>query len=145
MSVSVRILAAALLLGYATCLGAVLMQYDPTVAIGVVTGVEGWLGRLGAPAALLAPGRVEFVLNAAMVVPVALLAGLAFPRRPWASWVVYGFVASCAVELVQGLYLPPRSAQFEDVVANTLGAVTGALGVLVTRRVAGRRDDPRFA
>jgi VanZ family protein len=41
--------------------------------------------------------------------------------------VVYAFVGSCAVELLQGLYLPPRSAQFVDVVANTLGGLVGAV------------------
>ena len=76
---------------------------------------------------MTASGRVEFVLNAAMVAPPVLLASLLVPRHPWANWVVYGFVASCAVELVQGLYLPPRSAEFEDVVANTLGALAGAV------------------
>ena len=64
---------------------------------------------------------------------------MALPRHHWANWVVYGFVLSCAVELVQGLVLPPRSAQFEDVVANTLGALVGALAAVPVSRVLEKR------
>ena len=105
---SARVIAAVLLLAYVAALAGVLMQYDAAIAITVVTGSEEWLASVGAPAAMTASGRVEFVLNAAMVVPPVILASLLVPRHPWANWVVYGFVASCAVELVQGLYLPPR-------------------------------------
>jgi glycopeptide antibiotics resistance protein len=46
-----------------------------------------------------------------------------------------GFAGSLAVELVQALFLDARSAQAIDVVANTSGAMAGALlGDLVRRR-----------
>jgi glycopeptide antibiotics resistance protein len=93
-----------------------------------------WLQSKGAPAVLSTPGRVEFLLNTAMFAPVAFLAAVAFPRHPWANWVVYGFVLSGGVELLQGLYLPPRSAQFVDVVANTLG---GLIGTVIAAPFAG--------
>ena len=123
-------------------LGAVLTEYNPTIAIDVVTRTEAWLEARGAPALATGPGRVEFLLNTAMFVPVAFLAALTFPRHPWANWVVYALVASIGVELVQGLYLPPRSAQYEDVVANTSGALIGAVAaVLVTVPLARSRQN----
>jgi glycopeptide antibiotics resistance protein len=129
-----RVIAATLLVMYVVFLAAVLTEYNPTVATDVVSRVELWLEGEGAPAVMTAPGRVEFLLNAAMFAPIVLLAAMTFPRHPWANWVVYGFVASGAVELLQGLYLPPRSAQFVDVVANTLGALVGALVAAPLRR-----------
>ena len=73
-----------------------------------------------------------------MFTPVVLLAALTFPRHPWANWVVYGFVVSGAVELLQGFYLSPRSAQFVDVVANTLGALLGAVIAVPLAKVVAR-------
>ena len=145
MPTPVRLVALVLLVGYVAGLTVVLMQYDPTVASRVVTAVESWLGRAGAPALVTVAGRVEFVLNALMVVPVVLLAALLLPGRPWAGWVAYAFVLSCVVELAQGLLLPPRSAQAVDVVANTLGALGGVLAARLvlsgaTRSSGMRRD-----
>lgn len=116
-----------LLVAYGVFLAVVLMEYNPLVATDVVARFGAWLEVHGAPVTLTQPVRVEFFLNAAMFAPVTFLAALALPRHPWANWVVYGFVLSAGVELCQGLFLPPRSAQFEDVVANTLGALIGAL------------------
>lgn len=114
------------LVGYTLFIATVLLAPVPTVASGVVGGTEGVLSAFGLPAVVTEPGRVEFVLNAAMFAPIANLAALARPRHPWANWVVYAFLASLAVETIQGLLLPARSAQFEDVVANALGAGVGA-------------------
>jgi glycopeptide antibiotics resistance protein len=61
-----------------------------------------------------------------MFAPLTVLTTLIWPRRSWTYWVAWAFVLSCAVELSQGLFLPARSAQFVDVVANTLGALAGA-------------------
>jgi VanZ like family len=134
-----RLVSAALLVMYVVLLGAVLMEYNPTVATDVVSRFGLWLASKGTPPVLTAPSRVEFLLNAAMFVPVAFLAAVTFPRHPWANWVVYGFVLSGAVELLQGLLLPPRSAQFEDVVANTLGALVGATVAVPVARVLAKR------
>jgi len=142
VTITARLVTAALLTGYVLFLAAVLTEYNPTVATDVVAGVAGWLERHGAPGAMTAPGRTEFLVNAAMFGPITLLAALTFPGHPWANWVVYGFLASGAVELVQGLVLPPRSAQFVDVVANTLGALVGAVvAALLSRRRAERPLD----
>lgn len=115
---------------YVVFLAAVLSEYNPAVATEVVSRVEVWLEGVGAPTVMTGPGRVEFLLNAAMFAPISCLAALTFPHHPWANWVVYGVVLSGAVELLQGLFLPPRSAQFVDIVANTLGALVGALAAL---------------
>jgi len=48
-------------------------------------------------------------------------------------------VLSGAVELYQGLYLPPRSAQFVDVVSNTLGGLVGAVLAIPVNYVSNRR------
>lgn len=129
--------AVGLLAAYVVLLAVVLLQPVPTIATGVVGGLDQALVNLGLPAALTEPGRVELVVNAAMFAPVSLLATLVWPRHPWANWVVYGFLGSAGVEVVQALLLSARSAQHVDVVANTLGALTGALlGLLLTRREA---------
>lgn len=142
MTITARLVSATLLVAYVLFLAAVLTEYNPTVATDVVAGIAGWLERHGAPSVMTAPGRVEFLLNAAMFAPITFLAAVTFPRHPWANWVVYGFVASGAVELLQGLVLPPRSAQFVDVVANTLGALAGAaLAAPLSGRGTGRPVD----
>lgn len=130
-----RLVAAALLVAYVVFLGAVLTEYNPVIATDVVARFGSWLGLHGVPTTFTQPARVEFFLNAAMFAPVAFLAALALPRHPWANWVVYGFVLSAGVELLQGLFLPPRSAQFVDVVANTLGALVGALAALPLTKI----------
>ena len=101
---------------------------DPSAA--TASASVGWLAArfdaLGLPAALIAGARVEFAVNALMFAPVPVLAALARPRITGSQWVTGLFVASLAVEAVQAVLLPGRSAQFADVVANTLG---GCLGV----------------
>lgn len=117
-----------LLLGaYSLGVALVLTQETPTVASSVVQGVADLLGTLRAPAALAHPARVEMLLNVGLFVPVAFLARLAWPRHPWANWVVYGFVASAGIEFCQGWLWAPRSAQYVDVVANTLGVLVGVV------------------
>ena len=117
--------AAWLLVGYVAFLGVVLGQADAGLAKGAISATREVLLDLGAPAALTDSGRIGLVLNVVLFVPLALLAALAMPRHPWANWVVYAFVASVGVEFAQGLILPARSAQYVDVVANTLGALCG--------------------
>ncbi|MEP6817650.1 MAG: VanZ family protein, partial [Marmoricola sp.] len=121
-----RAVPATLLVGYTLFLAWILLNPSPAVAGETVNHVASLLQRLGLPAALVAAGRVEFLLNAAMFAPLTMLTTLIWPRRSWTHWVAWAFVLSAAVELSQGLVLPSRSAQFVDVVANTLGALGGA-------------------
>jgi len=94
--------------------------------------------RLRVPEVFLLGTRVEFTLNAAMVVPVALLGSLVWPALTWRDWLAVGFIGAATVELLQGLVLPERSATFEDIVANTLGAGVGAIAVAAVRRLSAR-------
>jgi glycopeptide antibiotics resistance protein len=128
-----RVYAAALIL-YLSFLAFVLLQPQPSLAVGTVGRFDEWLAAFGAPPVLTVPGRVEMVLNAVMFAPAAALASLTWPQVHWANWVAYGFIGSGLVELVQGVILPARSAEFVDVVANTTGALVGALLALAVRR-----------
>lgn len=113
----------------------------PTRSLEVLSRV---LGRAGAPAALLAPTRFEFVANVLVVVPAIAGGAWLWPRIRWAQWTAYGFVASLAVETFQAVVLSCRSATFSDVVANTSGALIGSLlaeGANQLRESAARRQD----
>jgi glycopeptide antibiotics resistance protein len=123
----VRLVYASLLVAYVLFLVWVLGKADPGTAASVVGWVSGLVDAWGAPAAITERARVEMALNAAMFTPVALLGALTFPDHPWANWVVYGFVGSVAMEVVQALWLPLRSAQYVDIVANTAGMLAGAV------------------
>lgn len=93
-----------------------------------------WFLRPVLPAGTL-PEDVDVGLNVAMMLVPALLGTLTFPRVRWWWFVLAGFVASLAIELTQYYWLDSRSAQVADVVANTAGALVGALsGRLLNRR-----------
>ena len=89
-------------------------------------------------------GRIEFVANALIMVPVSFLGAVAWPRTNWRDWTAVGFVLSGAVEVIQAVALAGRSATFVDVVANTLGAFLGAIAIAsVKRATAGRVPRPQ--
>lgn len=77
-------------------------------------------------------GRVEFVANIFMFVPIGLLVLLLIGRRLWWLAMLLGFALTCAIEFVQ-LFLPTRFADVRDLVANTTGAVIGVLIALAFR------------
>lgn len=85
------------------------------------------LAAAGVPRTLLAQQRFEILANVAILVPVGFLGALSFPRLRWQDWAAYAFVGALAVELAQGLLLPAREMSATDVVANTLGALLGAV------------------
>lgn len=70
---------------------------------------------------------VEASANVALFVPLGLVSGLAFPRSSWWRIGGIGFLFSIGIELGQLLFLSGRFASPLDVIANTAGAVTGAL------------------
>lgn len=115
------------------------MQPEPAVASSVVVHAQELSVRLGAPSPVTAPGRIEALLNAAMFAPLAFLTLNSFPRLQWAEMVVVGFAGSLAVEVVQGLMLDARTSQAVDVVANTAGALVGAVVAVVSRPAGSRR------
>lgn len=88
----------------------------------------GW-HRVGKWLPLDSPDRFDFsnLLNVVLMVPIAALLVLAFPRmRPWWAGLAI-FLASAAVELTQLLVLHGRVASWTDLVTNTAGGVLGAL------------------
>ena len=82
---------------------------------------------------------MEFIVNVGVIAPAAALGSVVWPRTTWRDWTAYGFLFSAAIELTQALLLPSRSARFDDIVANTLGARCCAAVVHLVRWVAGRR------
>ncbi len=124
---------------YALLLGFVLLNPSAEVPSDAVTRVAEAFDWLGLPTSLVEPWRVEFVVNVAVMVPLAFLGMLAWAGLGWRDWTAYGFVLSMGVEIVQAVALTARSATFVDVVANTAGAAIGAAVVsgwraLVTAR-----------
>ncbi len=131
------------LAAYSLLLGWILLWPSGAPATAAVDHVRRFVLALGFSDGLISGGRVEFALNALMVAPVPLLATLLWPRWTWERWTAFGFVVSAGVELLQGLLLQQRSAEFVDIVANTLGVLLGAtLGQLICRGWrSGRRSD----
>jgi len=127
--------AAGALAVYCGVLAFILLSPSPAVAASSVAYL-GEIGRaLHAPDWMLIAARVEFMANATIAAPVSFLGSVVFRDSTWRDWTAYLFVTSGLIELVQGALLPGRSATFVDMVANTLGALMGAVLMLVIRRV----------
>lgn len=96
----------------------------------------GLLGFLGMPAAVRYP-VVQSGGNALMFVPLGAL-WIAWVRRPrWRSVVLamaIAVVVSVAAEVVQARYLPERTFDPRDMLANTIGAAIGAAIALLALR-----------
>lgn len=89
--------------------------------------------------------RAEALADVLMVVPLTFFGAFVQPRWRWQEWTTYAFVGSSATEILQGVLLPQRQAAFSDIVANTSGALVGALlGAVVVKRLRsrGRPRDP---
>lgn len=126
---------------YCFCIAVVVLLPTGAFPSAVVTKVAELAGAGGAPSQLTDGYRVEFGLNALMVMPISALGGMLWPRWNWRDWTTAAFVASASVELIQGLFLPSRSATFVDVCANTLGGLMGALMITVAVRVHQHRAE----
>ncbi|MET4157294.1 VanZ family protein [Agromyces sp. PvR057] len=84
---------------------------------------------------------VEFAFNMALFVPLGLLLAIGSTRsgvRRIVTATGIGLVVSCLAELVQHLFLPDRTTDVRDVLANALGAGVGA-GFVVAIDYARRR------
>ncbi|MBT1678574.1 VanZ family protein [Curtobacterium aurantiacum] len=83
---------------------------------------------------------VESLANVAYFVPLGLLVVLLAGARWWWAAIAAGLVVSACIETGQALFLPARTATIDDVVANGVGALLGAVaGVLLLSRAAHRR------
>lgn len=80
--------------------------------------------------------QLEFSANVFLFVPFGVLVGVLFGRRRWAWAVALGCAASATIEGLQFALLPGRFGTVDDVIANTLGAIIGALiaRAILTRR-----------
>jgi len=84
------------------------------------------LHTIGFPA-WLSYSAVEFTANIVFFVPVGLIVVLLVGLRRWWCGAVAGSVISGSVELGQLLFLPDRFASLDDLLANSTGALLGAL------------------
>lgn len=83
---------------------------------------------------------VESLANVVYFVPLGLLVVLLAGARWWWAAIAAGLVVSTCIETGQALFLPARTATIDDVVANGVGALLGAVvGVLLLSRAAHRR------
>jgi hypothetical protein len=119
----------------AYCVFLALVLLAPTA--GPQSASAGWIAEvvvaLGVPEQIATGARVEFLLNAIILMPLSALGSLRWPGTTWRDWTACAFVVAVAVELAQGVLLPARSATFVDVVANTLGGLGGALVIAALR------------
>lgn len=86
-------------------------------------------------------GLIEFLSNVVMFLPLGLFGALALRGRRYLV-IPGGAALSGTIELVQQLALPGRDGSWQDIVANTVGAVVGYLLALAVLRHVGRRGLP---
>jgi glycopeptide antibiotics resistance protein len=103
------------------------------VPTNAVHRISHLLQEYGAPG-WFSPGYVEFATNVLLFVPLSMLGATLWPAWRWFDWLLVGFLVTTVVEVVQAAFLPGRSFQLSDIVANTLGTV---LGYLVVATVVG--------
>lgn len=116
-----------LLIGYCLFLAWSLLAPTSDTQSGLVADLMKGLWAIGFSRGLVTFARMEFVMNAVIIVPAVAAAALLWRRWSWRDWTAGAFVLSGLVELAQGLLLHSRQASFGDVVANTLGALVGAV------------------
>lgn len=105
---------------------------------GALMNVIQWLHSHGLPQWFVGYRKVEFAANIAMFIPFGVILALRLPRRRWWLAVVLAAALSGAVELAQALFLPDRVPAWSDIVANTSGALLGALLVVALRSMRRR-------
>ena len=75
--------------------------------------------------------RVEFLANIALFVPMGVFVVLLLGRRLWWAGIFVGVLASCWIELAQGIWLSDRVSDPRDLVSNTVGTLLGVLFALL--------------
>jgi glycopeptide antibiotics resistance protein len=126
----VRPVAGSLLVVYAAVVAFIVFSPSAEVPTDSVAAI--W-EALGEPA-WLSGSAVEFVTNVLLFVPLSLLGSAFRPGWGWAAWLAAGLACSILIESSQALFLPGRSPEPVDLVANTLGAGLGYLGATLLRR-----------
>ncbi len=118
---------------YLVVVGFVVWSPQPTDGVGIAQVVARWVASLfGLPPGPTF-GVLEVAANVAMFVPFGVLALTAYRwMRVWSATLA-GLATSGIIEGVQ-LFLPTRFATVSDLIANTAGALLGALLVAAVRR-----------
>ena len=91
---------------------------------GSLGSVIAWLHAHGMPS-FIGYNKIEFSANILLFTPFGYIAA-AWTGKWWHA-LSAGLAASCIIELGQALILPNRVASLLDILANTMGAVLGAL------------------
>jgi glycopeptide antibiotics resistance protein len=133
----VRLLLRILFAGYLVAVGFVVWSPQPREGVGIPELVARWVAGLLALAYGPTFDVLEVAANVAMFVPFGVLALTAYRwMRVWSATLA-GLVTSGVIEGVQ-LFLPTRYSTVSDLVANTAGALLGALLVAGVRRARTR-------
>lgn len=98
------------------------------------------LHRRGVPQ-IIGYNLLEFGANVVLFIPCGLL--LAHLLRSWVPAVLLGAGLAVAIEAGQWLVLPGRHADARDIIANSAGALFGALLWLLLRTLHRRRSTAR--
>jgi glycopeptide antibiotics resistance protein len=77
---------------------------------------------------------VEIASNVVMFIPLGALIAALLPTNRWWAAALMGGLGSCLIELAQLALLPHRFASVVDIMANTAGALLGALLARAIRR-----------
>ena len=114
--------------------GLALIAFWPTPVDGGIHGsissVVFWLRAHGMPH-WLDYATIEFGANILLFVPIGLLVVVIAGARRWWLGPLTGAGLSMVIELGQLVFLPERFATVNDVIANTLGALLGAIIAVV--------------
>ncbi|MBG6058641.1 hypothetical protein RCH16_002290 [Cryobacterium sp. MP_M5] len=100
-----------------------------------------WLQAHGGPV-WLRYSLVEFTANILLFIPAGLFLVVLAGARRWWLGVLTGFTVSAALELGQLVFLPDRVASVNDILANTSGAVIGAVIAVALLPPAARAAAP---
>jgi glycopeptide antibiotics resistance protein len=134
----VRLLLRILFAVYLVAVGFVVWSPQPTDGVGIAQVVARWVAELFGLPPEPTFDVLEVAANVAMFVPFGVLALTAYRwMRVWSATIA-GLVTSGIIEGVQ-LALPTRYATVSDLIANTAGALLGALLVAAIRRARLRR------
>jgi glycopeptide antibiotics resistance protein len=82
---------------------------------------------------------VEFAANIILFVPMGVIVLLLLGRERWWVVIAVGVIASCWIELAQGVWLPSRVADPRDLVSNSLGTALGVALVFLAAVPRARR------
>lgn len=106
---------------------------------GALMLVIGWLHGHGLPQWFIGYRKIEFAANILIFVPVGVIIAARLHRRFWWVAVVAAAALSGLIELAQAMFLPARVPAWSDIVANTSGALVGAVLLVILRAAATSR------